>query len=81
MVMPFKIISISFAEATETVNNDAYLGSNAVGQNFHTISDQQTRPRRVVETVINEDEGNFRNPSGRDFGLCKLGGANGPYDV
>ena len=62
---------------TQEHDGDA-LGADAVGQDLDTVADQQSRPGRVVEDVVDEDEGNLGVGGGWDGGLDELGGADGP---
>ena len=47
------------------------LSADVVWQNLHSVSDQQTRPGHVIETVIDEDKGNLA--------VCG-GGVSGSWD-
>jgi hypothetical protein len=54
------------------------LGTNAIGENLDSVSDQETRPSDVVEGVIQEDHGDDSTSVGLDLGGIITFGANGP---
>lgn len=70
------------------------LSADVVRQNLNSVSDQQTRPGHVVETVVDEDKRDFAvcgggvARSGNDISFCvaegrflDCGGHGGPDDV
>jgi hypothetical protein len=56
------------------------LGTERIGQNFNGVTNKETRPRHVVESVVQEDHKDDGTSVGLDLGGFEALGENGPDD-
>jgi len=66
------------SEIDSEEENCETLCTNLVWQDLNTVTDQKTRPRAVVEDVVQEDEEDLGLSGGNDSSLDELSGADGP---